>query len=231
MAEKSNQVGFDAGVVKLTIGSVDKPALQLTAQYNPAQLDLQRAVSWERANNKKDNLPDHRRPEPPDNDLAFLGGGGRTLSLELLFDGVETGTCIEPQIQALDEMATLTHPMSKQHHDNPRPHQCVIVWGTDGIKPLVCVIESLGVKYQMFDRAGRPLRATVTIKVQEASITRFDRLRASLGRRPHVNGYVHGKARGLLRYVPPPPPHPDSNPGANIPSERSPTEGRRPRRP
>jgi hypothetical protein len=137
--------------MKLSIGSTDDLDLQVTAQYNPSTLDLQRAVEWKRGNNRKDNRPDHRRSNPPDNDLEYTGGDGRSLTLELLFDGVETNTCIEPQIEALDEMATLRKELGANDHD-PRPHQCVIVWGTGGIKPLVCVIESLGVKYSMLIR-------------------------------------------------------------------------------
>lgn len=199
----SNQVGFDVGVAKLSIGSVDDSGLQVTAQYNPAQLDLQRSVTWQRSNNKKDNRPDHRRAAPPDNDVEYTGGEGRSLTLDLLFDGAETLTCIEPQIEALDEMATLVDPLGDQR-DDPRPHQCVIVWGTSGIKPLVCVIESISVKYQMFDRDGRPLRATATVKVKEASVHKFDRSKAASGRQPYVNGYIRGATSklgpGLPRY-------------------------------
>ncbi len=197
------QVGFDVGVAKLTIGSVDDSKLQVTAQYNPAQLDMQRGVTWNRSNNKKDNRPDHRRSEPPDNDLEYTGGEGRSLTLDLLFDGVETMTCIEPQIEALDEMATLVKELG-HNGDDPRPHQCVIVWGTDGIKPFVCVIESIGVKYQMFDRNGRPLRATATVKVKEASVHKFDRSSVAAGRKPYVNGYIRAHEKkpdpGLPRY-------------------------------
>lgn len=218
---ESNQVGFDVGVAKLSIGSLDDPSLQVTAQYNPAQLDLQRAVGWQRGANKKDNRPDHRREDPGDNDLEYTGGSGRTLTLELLFDGAETLTSIEPLIEALDRMATITKEMTKTDND-PRPHQCVIVWGTDGIKPLVCVIESIGVKYQMFDRGGRPLRATATVKVQEASVKTFDRGGMSAGRHTDVNGYSPTTVRGVPRYYRPPTPHASSSTGSGPSSSGSP---------
>jgi hypothetical protein len=197
---QSNQVGYDVGVAKLSIGSIDDIELQVTAQYNPSQLDMQRTVTWQRSGNKKDNRPDHRRLEPPDNDLEFTGGEGRSLTLELLFDGVETGTCVEPQIEALDVMATLIKELEDSDHD-PRPHQCVIVWGTNGMRPLVCVIESLGVKYLMFDRTGKPLRAMATVKVKEASVSKFDRPRMfNVDRHRYVNGYAKGSEEGIPRY-------------------------------
>jgi hypothetical protein len=198
---ESNQDRFGSGVMKLSIGSTDDIELQVTAQYNPSQLDLQRTVGWERGNNKRDNRPDHRRSKPADNDLEYKGGEGRSLTLELLFDGVETGTCVEPQIEVLDEMATLRHELDSKDPD-PRPHQCVIVWGTGGIKPLVCVIESIGVKYSWFDRTGRPLRALVTLKVKEASVSTFDRPKAfGANRHGNVGGYTHGLPNGLPRYL------------------------------
>lgn len=201
---QSNQIGFDAGVTKLSIGSLDDSELQVTAQYNPSTLDLQRAVSWKHGG-QKDNWPDYRRREPADNDVEYTGGEGRTLTLELLFDGVETKTCIEPLIEALDKMATLTHELDKSNTD-PRPHQCVIVWGTAGIKPFVCVIESIGVKYVMFDHAGRPLRATATVKVKEASVSKFDRSRAfAANRHQNINGYGPDTKQGVPRYYLPAP--------------------------
>jgi Contractile injection system tube protein len=164
---------FGTNVLKLSIGSTDDINLEVVAQYNPGQLDLQRTVEWKRSGNRKDNRPDHRRYPAPDNDVEYTGGDGRTLTLELLFDGLETNTCVEPQIEKLDMMATLREHGSKD--PDPRPHQCVIVWGSKGIKPLVCVIESIGVKYSMFDCDGNPLRALATVKVKEASVSAFDR--------------------------------------------------------
>ncbi len=194
---KSNQVGFDIGVTKLSIGSTDDLDLQVTAQYNPSQLELQRSIEWKRNGNKKDNRADYRKDPKPDNELEYIGGDGRTLTLELLFDGFETETSIEPLIEALDQMATLR---TDAKDNDPRPHQCVIVWGTDGIKPLVCVIESIGVKYTMFDRGGRPLRAVATVKVKEASVSKFDRTGVHGTRYPDVNGYTHDIPRGVPRY-------------------------------
>ena len=198
--------GFGLGVIKLSIGSTDDIKLQLTAQYNPSQLDMQRTVGWERGNNKLDNRPDHRRTEPGDTDLEYKGGEGRSLTLDLLFDGVETHTCVEPQLEALDEMATLRKDHDKNDSD-PRPHQCVIVWGSGGMKPLVCVIESIGVKYSVFDRGGKPLRAVATVKVREASVSTFDRPTAfRTNRHDTVGGYILGKRKGLPRWDLPPVP-------------------------
>ncbi len=160
---------FSPARAKLTIGSLDDPQLEVSAQYNPKEIELQRSVGWKAHNTH--NVPHHRRTSSndDDNDLEFTGGEGRSLSIEMLFDGFETNTSIEPQMEALDEMATI-----RQGDFERRPHQCVVVWGSKGIKPLLCVIDSLSVKYTMFDTDGRPVRGVANVKVREASVSKVE---------------------------------------------------------
>jgi contractile injection system tube protein len=160
---------------KLTIGSLDDPKLEVSAQYNPKEIELQRSIGWKSHNTH--NVPHHRRHEQEtaalESDLEYTGGEGRSLSIEMLFDGFETQTSVEPQMEVLDEMATSRDPQTTNAtHDQRRPHQCVVVWGAKGMRPLLCVIESLSVKYTMFDSDGRPLRGVATVKVKEAAVSR-----------------------------------------------------------
>lgn len=168
---------------KLTIASLDDPMLEVAAQYNPKDLDISRAVSWKPTNS--DNGAGAPHKEPARSDAEFLGGQGRSLSLELLFDGYETNRSIEPVLRDLDELASIIDPES---HDDDllRPHQCVLVWGshTRGIRPIICVIESIAVKYTVFASDGRPLRAVATIKVKEASVSEKTKQRAATRHRP-----------------------------------------------
>ncbi len=162
---------FAPARAKLTIGSLDDPKLEVSAQYNPKEIDLQRTVGWKSLNPR--NVPHHRRHDEDANDLEYTGGEGRTLSIEMLFDGFETNTSVEPQMEALDQLATSRNPQLKAaNHELRRPHQCVVVWGVKGMRPLLCVIESLAVKYTMFDADGMPLRGVATVKVKEAAISR-----------------------------------------------------------
>ena len=50
-----------------------------------------------------------------------------------------------------------------------RPHHCVVSWGDRGLPKFQCVIESLSTKYTMFSSDGKPLRATCTVKLKEAT--------------------------------------------------------------
>lgn len=162
---------ISGAIAKLTIGSTDDPELEVSAQYNPSQLERSRTVPWKPHNS--DNRPDPKRKNSTPNDLEFTGAEGRELTLDLLFDGFETSTCVEPQLEALDVMATVRDGSEDADEEHRRPHQCVVVWGSDGIKPMRCVIESLAVKYSVFDANGRPLRAVATVKLREATVTKF----------------------------------------------------------
>ena len=44
------------------------------------------------------------------------------------------------------------------------------MWGAGGIRPFRCVIDSLDIKYTMFDTNGIPLRAVANVKVRETAM-------------------------------------------------------------
>jgi hypothetical protein len=123
------------------------------AQYNPKELQIKRPLEW---------------GEHHDCVLEFVGAKARTFSVELLFDGFEQNQSVDPPLAKLEELATV-HPFTKDGKRQLRPHHCVVVWGDQGIPRLTCVIESLVIKYTMFDREGTPLRATATVEFKEAS--------------------------------------------------------------
>ena len=180
-----------AHIARLSIGSLDQPSLTVVAQYNPKELELARTVPWQKHNS--DNTPEARRKKPaPGSDVEYTGGEGRTISLELLFDGFETNTSVLKQVLDLDEMATPRDATSTKT-EMKRPHQCVVVWGTyaelgkkgerpkneQAMRPLRCVIDSLTVKYTMFSASGVPLRAVANVKLREASVKLPDEGEAS----------------------------------------------------
>ena len=53
-----------------------------------------------------------------------------------------------------------------------RPHVCVVAWAKKDFPNFRCVIETLAVKYTMFSKDGRALRATCSVKLKEARLTR-----------------------------------------------------------
>jgi hypothetical protein len=163
---------FTPPPAKLTIGSLDDEKLNVIAQYNPAQIEHSRTTGWKPNGTDK---PEARREKKSSRDVEFTGGDGRMFSLELLFDGFEQNRSVRRQVDDLDAMA---RPRVADSDDEElrRPHQCVIVWGDQGGKdgagfpPVRCVIDSLTVKYTMFDPQGVLLRAVATLKLREANV-------------------------------------------------------------
>lgn len=144
----------------LTIGSLDDPGLTVSAQFNPKELQVERTIPWN----------PHGKPNTSDIQLEFAGAQGRTVSVELFFDAVEmqngSPATLAASIASLEKMASVRKPGSPKD-DELRPHHVAVVWGN--VVSFQCVIEQLTTKYTMFDGGGNPLRATVTVKLKEAT--------------------------------------------------------------
>ena len=162
---------FLPAYTKLWIASIDTPELEVQAQYNPKELQIDKQVPWQ-PHKSRDNRPAGRRGERNPSqqaDLEFNGAPTRSMTVELLFDGYEQGASVEPAVRRLEQLSSVRDPESS----NPelrRPHHCVVAWGDQqsGMRPFRCVIASLATKYTMWDHAGTPLRATCTLKLDEA---------------------------------------------------------------
>jgi len=147
---------------RIWIGSLDEPSLGVNAQYNPKEVSIDKSIPW--SQHQKGNLDGLQ--------WEFTGAQGRTTTIDLLFDGVEEEESVTQPIITLQTLAAVRDPSS----DDPsmrRPHHCVAVWGdvfVDSQQPrFQCVITQLTVKYTMFAPSGIPLRATVNVKLQEAT--------------------------------------------------------------
>ena len=171
------------GTAKFWILSLDEPGIAVSAQFNPKELQIDRGVPWsppgEAGKENKKKGGGGKKDAPAGINLEFTGAKGRTLSVELLFDEYEAKDKVDPgfnvtvatAVSNLEKLASVRKPGSAVE-DERRPHHCVCAWGTalrsaEGNK-FKCVIDSIATKYTMFDRAGNPLRATVTLKLQEA---------------------------------------------------------------
>jgi hypothetical protein len=146
-----------AGVITIAAKEPDGPVVE--AQYNPKELQIDKTVPWQK------NPQANKSPEKGIQ-LEFTGAEGRTMSVELLFDGYETNESVAPKIDALNKMCSPVVAGSSNENER-RPYMCLVKWGTT-IPTFKCVIESLSTKYTMFSDDGVPLRATCTVKLKEA---------------------------------------------------------------
>lgn len=143
---------------KCTIACIESPNVQVTAQYNPKEVSIDKSVPWNKHKNPKGDVPQ----------LEFTNAENRTLSMELFFDGYEQGTSIEKDVGLLMQM-TMIRP--EQAEEDKHPPRVLVTWGPSFPK-FRGVIESLGTKYTMFLEDGTPVRATCTLKIKEVDVAK-----------------------------------------------------------
>ena len=153
-----------SGVV--SIASCDT-SIQVDAQYNPKELQIDKTVPWQKKSQAN-------KTNETGIQLEFTGAEGRSMTLELLFDGYETKGntkkgSVKELIETLETMASVIDPGAPDENLR-RPHRCSVSWGQGGMPKFRCVIESLSTKYTMFSSDGAPLRATCTVKLKEADV-------------------------------------------------------------
>ena len=159
---------FGSAKTKISIGSLDGGPT-VTAQYNPKELQIDKSVPWSKVNeaNKSNSGSDQSQGIH----LEFTGAEGRTMSVELFFDGFEPNgntVNVAQKGKDLETLASVIQPGAVKE-DLRRPHRCLVKYGKT-IDSFRCVIESLSTKYMMFDDGGNPLRATCTVKLKEADV-------------------------------------------------------------
>jgi hypothetical protein len=135
----------------------------IVAQYNPKEVSIDKAVTWSPAQHAKGNAPA----------LEFTAGTGRSLSIELTFDGFEDGTDVhKTYVDPLVSLTLVKNPDGSKD-DDKRPPKVMLVWGEKKLPKFVGVIESVNTKYTMFKADGTPVRATCTVKMKEADAVSF----------------------------------------------------------
>ncbi len=144
----------------VSIGSLDDTGITVTAQYNPKELQVDRAVPWTKHTNKSSEKGLQ---------LEFSGADGRSASVELFFDEAERPNgSVLAAINTLETLAKVRDPNSSSD-EMKRPHHCCLVFGSlYGPAVFKCVIESVSTKFTMFSPTGAPIRATVNVKLKEA---------------------------------------------------------------
>jgi hypothetical protein len=168
---------------KVEIGSLDD-STKVTAQFNPKELSVDKSVPW----TKKDKTVSEAVQ------LEFTGAEARTMSMELLFDGYETGSSVQGEINKLLQLASMRGDpdSTSTPEEEKRPHHVIVTWGygsksttsTDAkagtnILPFKGVIESVQTKYTMFTEGGVPVRATCQVKFKEANKLSFKKQAAT----------------------------------------------------
>ncbi len=122
------------------------------AQFNPKEYTVTKSVTW---NQHKGSAKD--RPM-----VQFTTGQPKKLSVTLFFDGYEQGTSVRGDCEKLVSFAEMDESLH-------RPPEVLFSWEKE---QFTGVFDNVSVAYQMFLSTGQPVRATVTISMQNAKPSR-----------------------------------------------------------
>lgn len=138
---------------------------ELVFMFNPNQLVFSRSAKWEAA-----------KPSRNDQDLLpkvnFTGIDPYQLTIsDVLFDTYETGASVSDQIRKFQ--ATVSPSIAQgsggkgSSGKSKRPPVYIFRWGAEQIFSFRCVVKKLDFTYTMFLPDGTPVRAKMTLNLQE----------------------------------------------------------------
>ena len=141
-------------------GSLAKPGAALQRvefQFNPKELTIAKAASWGRTTgtgNASSGPPQYNGPQPS------------KLNLEMFFDASDTQD--DSVVKTVDLLLGCCVPTSSSHaQKRDSPPWAVFRWG--GITGFLSYISSVSAKYTLFTSSGVPIRAVVTVVLDELS--------------------------------------------------------------
>ena len=84
-------IGLEGGVNGATVH----------AQFNPKEISIDRAVNW------------RQQPKQSPADLEYVGSEPKTMSFELMFDGFESGTPVQPAVEILQRFSEVDSTLKR----------------------------------------------------------------------------------------------------------------------
>ena len=158
----------DLSKAKVKVFKQDGSFDQLTVQYNPSSLVFEKAV-----HTAEIAIPGLDSPL-----RQFVRGGAETASVELFFDTTESGTGA-----GATSVTTLTDAFYGLVKIDPQTHAapvCSFIWGekfpgdrlperygNQRRTEFPCVVTSVKQDFRLFSPEGTPLRAVLTVKLEE----------------------------------------------------------------
>ena len=138
---------------KVLIKCKEAPNTQLTAQFNPKELQVDKSVGWTNAHGASSENPAQEFKDP----------NSSSLSMTLYFDTYESKDDVyETYIKKLEQMVTIEPSLG-------RPPLVEVQWSKFHFQG---VVESLSQKYTMFLENGTRCRCEVAFKMKSASEAR-----------------------------------------------------------
>ena len=136
---------------------VDADGKRLEFRFNPKEYTLAKAATWNRPTNK--GAKSSTKPE-------FGGVQPQSVQLELFFDDWEGDGDLSADIETL--LGWLKPTDKSIDTKKPQPQLLHLEGGnTSPLANFKGVLKSVSAKYTMFNSDGKPVRATVTIALEE----------------------------------------------------------------
>lgn len=140
------------------ITNLDKPSQRVTCSFRPKELTFSKQNTWSPGKAKGKNL----------GKLEFGGGGNAKLQVELLFDTSKDGSDVRSKTKTLWQMMLIDKQNSKTYNASTRkgrPPRVQFQWGA--LQSFEGVIESINQKFVLFKPNGTPVRAILTVSLQQ----------------------------------------------------------------
>ncbi len=144
-------------LTKASLTNLDKSGAQpIEFMFNPTQYSISKSNSWSAQPVVGSNVP---RQE-------FTSGGAVSLSLELFFDTFESGEDVRDYTNKVFELTLISSGPKPQGEDVGRPPIVMFSWGKNFNFP--AVIKSVSIQFIMFLPDGTPVRAKMSLTLEEA---------------------------------------------------------------
>lgn len=156
---------------------------QIPFQFNPAEITIVKRTTWQAKEAKGKNAPQQR----------FQSGQPATMNLSIVVDSTTSGAPVTTVTDQLLELVMVqsTGTAADQTAQAARPPLVTFVWGITSFR---AVVEQLTIKYTLFARNGKPLRAKCDL-----SLKQFDDDEVLQQRQNPTSGTPHPHAVHHLR--------------------------------
>ena len=126
--------------------------------FNPAKFSFSQANRWD-----SDQIPGKATPT-----MRYVGGGGGSFSLSLVFDTTAQGTSVTAYTNKLLKLMDVDTSLAgyDASRSNGRPPWVKFHWGTD-LHSFKAVVKNIQVGFTYFSSDGLPLRATVEMSLEQ----------------------------------------------------------------
>jgi hypothetical protein len=141
-------------LTKAQLYNADTGAMVVECHFNPDEVTISKSNTWEPENSSGTNLPD----------VHFKGEGARSLNLTLVFDSYERRMDVRESTNKVLGLMDAPEDRS-QNSQHARPPHVMFRWGTFETFP--AVITQLSQKFSLFLETGVPVRATLSLTLQE----------------------------------------------------------------